>query len=60
MSPPIEGGLVLNPQASAPSAERKKLPFMATDHRLKPLATKPTNEALSVVAGQRRQRSREI
>lgn len=54
------GGSSINPQASAPSAERKKLPFMATDHRLKPLATKPTNEALSVVAGQWRKRSREI
>lgn len=59
VSLPIEGSGI-NPQASAPSAERKKLPFMATDHRLKPLATKPTNEALSVVAGQQRKRSREI
>lgn len=37
---------------SAPSAKRKKLPFMAADPRLEPLATKSTNEALSVVAGQ--------
>lgn len=53
-------GSGINPQASAPSAERKKLPFMATDHRLKSLATKPTNEALSVVAGQQRKRLTEI
>lgn len=43
-----------------PHQQRKNLPFMATDHRLKPLATKPTNEALSVVAGQQRKRSTEI
>lgn len=54
------GGLVL-PTRQVPHQQRgKKLPFMATDHRLKPLATKPTNEALSVVAGQQRKRSTEI
>lgn len=50
----------INSQASAPSAERENLPFKAMDHRLKLLATKPTNEALSIVAGQQRKRSREI
>lgn len=50
----------INSQASAPSAERENLPFKAMDHRLKLLATKPTNEALSVVAGQQRKRGSEI
>lgn len=31
----------------------RRLPFKATARRLEPLATEPTNEALSIVAGQR-------
>lgn len=54
MSRPIEGGLTLT---HMPHQQRGKAsPFKAADHRLKPPATEPTNEALSIVAGQQRER----
>lgn len=58
-SPPIEGGLLLTHKQVPHRHGEKSCLLWQTDHRLKPFPTKPTNEALSAVAGQQRKRSRE-
>lgn len=55
------GGSALTHEQVPYQQRGRKLPFKAMDHRLQILATKPTNEALSIEGGQqRRRRSREI